>query len=80
MMEGKFELRPVERMSYNEFKAKYGDSWEDFTIHSLAYMLQCRQADVDWHTRADWEEKLTGTRYDARAQEGQNDTDEDQAV
>jgi len=36
---------------------------EDFSLHSLAYMLQCRQDTLDAQTRAEWEERLMDTRF-----------------
>ncbi|CAB4152169.1 hypothetical protein UFOVP585_57 [uncultured Caudovirales phage] len=68
-MERGFELAPVVALSYNDFTELYGGSVEDFSLHSLAYMLQCRQNDIDDHTRVGWESRLVGTRYDARTLE-----------
>jgi hypothetical protein len=63
MVARNFELAPIPRLSYNQWQEMYGGTMEDFSIHSLAYMLQCRQGDIDGNTRVQWESKLTDTIY-----------------
>jgi hypothetical protein len=67
-MEREFQLAPVERMSYNMYMEKYGGTYEEFSVHCLAYMLQCRP-DVDERTRINWETRLMDTRYNALREE-----------
>ncbi len=62
-MASNFELAPVPRLSYNGFMEQFGGTMEDFSLHSLAYMLQCRQDTLDAQTRAEWEERLMDTRF-----------------
>ena len=63
MVERNFELAPVPRLSYNQWKEMYGGTMADFSVHSLAYMLQCRGDSLDSKTRAEWQATLQDTIY-----------------
>jgi len=75
MNEGRFELALVPRLSYNQWKEMYGGNLEDFSIHSLAYMLQCRQGDIDGKTRTSWQATLQDTIYNMK-REGLDENDQ----
>lgn len=53
-MEGLDRIPPI---SYNEFVELYGGTYEEFSMRSLAYMLQ-QQPDLDSKTRSKWEAQL----------------------
>lgn len=52
-------LGPIEPISYNEYMAQYNGTYEEFSMRSLAFMLQQR-TDLDERTRTEWQQQLIG--------------------
>ena len=50
------EIPPI---SWNQYKEEFGGTYEEFSIRSLAYLLQQRK-DMDQRTRGEFEKQLEG--------------------
>lgn len=64
-----FQPVPVEPLSFKEFKEQYGGGYDEFSLQSLAYLLQQRREGLDEPTKTKWETTLMYTRYNANAYE-----------
>jgi hypothetical protein len=62
-----FKPIPVEPLSYREYVDQYGGGLEEFSLQSLAYLLQQRRDGLDEPTIVKWESRLMDTRYNANA-------------
>ena len=64
-----FSPVPVEPLSYREYVDQYGGGLKEFSVQSLAYLLQQRREGLDLETIVKWESQLMNTKYDANANE-----------
>jgi len=62
-----FQPVPVEPLSFKEFKELYGGGLEEFSVQSLAYLLQQQREGLSKEMIAKYESRLMDTRYNANA-------------